>query len=90
MKNQFEQHCNAAVLKSMGVTVIKSFKKKHLPEIKQWVKHGRSIVVNYIDNTEKIIDTIIEKHLNEKVIAKTTKKEMNFFEKIMSLKIAEN
>lgn len=90
MKNQFEQHCNAAVLKSMGVTVIKSFKKKHLPEIKQWVKHGRSIEVNYIDNTEKIIDTIIEKHLNEKVIAKTTKKEMNFFEKIMSLKIDEN
>jgi uncharacterized protein (TIGR00661 family) len=29
MKTQYEQHCNAAVLKSMGVPVVKSVKKKH-------------------------------------------------------------
>ena len=29
MKNQFEQHCNAAALKQLGVPILKSLKKKY-------------------------------------------------------------
>jgi len=90
MKNQYEQHCNAAVLKSMGVTVIKSLKKKHNGTIKEWLKHGRSIEVEYPDNTEKIIDKIIKNHLHENIVVNSKRKEMNFFEKIMTINLAEN
>ena len=90
MKNQYEQHCNAAVLKSMGVTVIKSLKKKNYPEIKEWIKHGRSIDVEYKDNTEEIIDKIINNHLNEKLLVAPKRKEMNFFERIMTMSLADN
>ncbi len=90
MKNQYEQHCNAAVLKSMGVTVIKNLKKKHFPEIQDWLKHGRSIEVEYKDNTEEIIDKIIKNHVNEMLPVSTKRKAMNFFEKIMTMSLADN
>jgi hypothetical protein len=35
MKGQFEQQCNAAALKDMGIPVIKSLKAKNLSEIEQ-------------------------------------------------------
>ncbi|HYG38332.1 MAG TPA: glycosyltransferase family protein [Cytophagales bacterium] len=62
MKNQFEQQCNAAALKTMGIPVIKSLKKKHIPIIEEWIKSEDRIEVNYPDTTEKIIDTIFELH----------------------------
>jgi hypothetical protein len=67
MKNQFEQHCNAAVLKSMGVTVLKNLKKKNIEAINQWIDYAKPIKVNYQDNTEILIDRIIENHAFEKV-----------------------
>jgi uncharacterized protein (TIGR00661 family) len=63
MKNQYEQHCNAAALESMGVPVVKKFKKKHLPKIEEWIKYGQVIPVNYPDITEKIIDQVIANHV---------------------------
>ncbi len=62
MKTQYEQHCNAAVLKSMGVTVIKSLKKKHYDKIEKWMLGGKPVLVNYPDNTAEIIDTILSNH----------------------------
>lgn len=62
MKAQFEQHCNAAALKEMGVPVIKSLKKKHLEKIKAWTESDAKVSVDYPDITESIIDLIIEKH----------------------------
>jgi len=60
MKNQFEQQCNAIALKNMGVSVIGSLKKKHLPAIENWMGEENKIAVNYPDETEKIIDEIIK------------------------------
>lgn len=62
MKGQYEQHCNAAALKKMGVPVIKSLKKKHLPTIQEWLKTNQNIKVDYPNDTEKIIDNIIKVH----------------------------
>jgi len=63
MKNQYEQHCNAAALKEMGVPVIKKLKKKHLPTIEDWIKYGQTVPVDYPDITEKIIDQVIANHV---------------------------
>lgn len=68
MKNQYEQQCNAAALKKMGVPVIKSLKQKHAGKIKDWINSESNIMVEYPDQTESIISTIIKKHAFKKVI----------------------
>jgi uncharacterized protein (TIGR00661 family) len=60
MKGQYEQQCNAAALKKMGVPVIKSLKPKHLGKIREWVTLSRILTVNYPDITEKIINIIFD------------------------------
>ncbi len=59
MKNQFEQHCNAAALKSMGVPVMKSLKEKHLHVLQGWINSNETIKVDYPDNTENIINEVL-------------------------------
>lgn len=62
MKGQYEQQCNAAALREMGVPVIKSLKSKHIPKIEKWVAGKNIIEVNYPDQTAQILQMIIEKH----------------------------
>lgn len=64
MKNQFEQHCNAAALKAMGVPVLKNLKKKQLPKLKEWLDFGQVIPVDYPDETEQVIDLILSTYTN--------------------------
>jgi uncharacterized protein (TIGR00661 family) len=59
MKNQYEQHCNAAGAKELGVPVIKSLKKKHIAKVENWLYNGEFIKVDYKDETEKIIDIVL-------------------------------
>lgn len=59
MKGQYEQQCNAAALKEMGVPVLKSFKKKNVEKIDRWIKSGETIKVDYPDMTEDIIQSIL-------------------------------
>lgn len=62
MKKQLEQHCNAEMLKSMGVSVISKFNKESIHLIKAWIVNDTIVNVHYPDRTEKIIDLIIENH----------------------------
>lgn len=62
MKNQFEQHCNAAALKDIGVPVMKSFRKKHLDVLKEWIAGSERVIVDYPDETEDIIAYILSAH----------------------------
>ncbi|QHT69423.1 glycosyl transferase [Rhodocytophaga rosea] len=62
MKNQYEQQCNAAALKQMGVPVIKKLHLKYAPLIYDWLEQGQIIPVDYPDMTEQIIDQIIHTH----------------------------
>jgi uncharacterized protein (TIGR00661 family) len=62
MKGQYEQHCNAAALKEMGVPVMKSLKPENVDKIKNWVEKGTKIKVNYPDITEEIICKILAAH----------------------------
>ncbi len=62
MKGQYEQQCNAAALKKMGVPVIKSLKKKHGDKIKRWLRSQELIAVDYPDETKEIIATLIQQY----------------------------
>jgi uncharacterized protein (TIGR00661 family) len=62
MKGQFEQQCNAAALKEMGVPVMKKLKQSKLERIRNWVKNGAIIPVDYPNITRQIIEEIIEKN----------------------------
>lgn len=66
MKMQFEQQCNALALKKMGVTVIRNLKNKNAPLIKEWIKFAKPIPVIYPDETAKIINTIVARHIRSK------------------------
>ncbi|MCB0495461.1 MAG: glycosyl transferase [Cyclobacteriaceae bacterium] len=59
MKNQYEQHFNAAALMEMGVPVLPAFKKKHVYEIWKWLKSDERVRVAYEDVTQKAIDELI-------------------------------
>ena len=65
MQNQYEQQCNAAALKSMGIPVIKKLKAKYLETIADWVFSEYRIEISYPDITEKIVNTIFESHVQE-------------------------
>ena len=62
MKGQYEQQCNAAALKEMGVPVIKSLKNKHSDKIRGWIKSKKIISVDYPDVTKELIDHILLNH----------------------------
>ena len=59
MKGQYEQQCNAAALYNIGVPVIDSLKKKHIPKIKNWVSSNERIVVDFPNQTDAIINEIL-------------------------------
>ncbi len=59
MKTQYEQHCNAAVLRSMDVPVMKSLKKKHIHIMQDWLENGKAVEVNYPDNTAEIVEKML-------------------------------
>jgi uncharacterized protein (TIGR00661 family) len=65
MKGQYEQQCNAAALKDMGVPVIKSLKKKHIAKIREWLYTEGRVAVEYGDNTAEILKYILDKHAPE-------------------------
>lgn len=62
MKNQYEQHLNAAALEKMGVPVIKSLKRKYEYDIELWLNNRSNVIVDYPNNTMSIIETIINNH----------------------------
>lgn len=60
MKGQFEQQCNAAALKAMGVPVAPSLKKKYVAKIKNWIVSDALIKVSYANQTETILSELLE------------------------------
>ena len=65
MKAQYEQICNATVLKTMDVPVMKSLKKKHAEVLEKWLNKGRVIDVNYPDITASILERIVDEQINK-------------------------
>lgn len=63
MKGQYEQQCNAAALKELGVPVISSLKSKYIHQIKEWLESDKRIHVDYPDITEELIDRVLQEIL---------------------------
>ncbi|MCF8276740.1 MAG: glycosyl transferase [Flavobacteriales bacterium] len=63
MKKQFEQQCNALALSQMGIPSIKSLKEKWLDRLRLWLNEENPIRVNYPDNAEEIVNTILRNEI---------------------------
>lgn len=63
MKQQYEQHCNAAGAADLGVPVIKSLKKKHTEKVENWLNNKQRIIVDYKDETSNILELVLKKSL---------------------------
>jgi len=59
MKNQYEQHCNAEALDQLGIAVIQKLNNTLIPTIREWIEKGEALQIDYPDETESIIETII-------------------------------
>ncbi len=75
MKQQYEQHCNAAGVADLGVPVIKSLREKHFEKTGKWLYRSMPIKVNYPDETSMIVENILQSVLiipaqKEKAIGK--------------------
>lgn len=68
MKKQYEQHCNAAMLASMGVSVLNKLNKDTLSDVKKWLRSSKLVKVDYPDNAAEIVDTILSNHSGHKPI----------------------
>lgn len=64
MKNQYEQLCNAIALEQMGIPILKKLSLDILPDIKRWVEKGSVLHIDYPDETESIIESILANHTN--------------------------
>jgi uncharacterized protein (TIGR00661 family) len=61
MKNQYEQYCNAAFLKSMGIKVLEHFSDS-ASELAHWIQNSTILQIDFPDLTREILQEIIEKH----------------------------
>ncbi|GAA5033004.1 glycosyl transferase [Marivirga lumbricoides] len=79
MKGQFEQQCNAAALLKMGVPVAHSLKKKFIPHIKHWVASDAYIKVSYPNQTEAILNELLEAYVpKDSVVFEIENQEFQF------------
>lgn len=62
MKGQYEQQCNAAALRQMGVPVLKRLRKKHIPSLRAWIESEQEIAVEYPNNTLAILQHILDEY----------------------------
>lgn len=60
MKGQYEQQCNAAALKLLGLPVIKNIKPRQYKKVKAWLQSDANILMDYPDETEWLLERIIE------------------------------
>ncbi len=66
MSGQYEQQCNAAALERMGVTVIPNFNLESIVKIKGWLETESVINVNYKDEVDCIVKSILHWGMKQK------------------------
>ena len=67
MKMQYEQHCNAAMLKSMGVPILKKLNTDYYDKINDFLEDDTIIQVDYPDNAQQIVRRIFDNHANNNI-----------------------
>lgn len=59
MKKQYEQYCNAAYLKSMGIKVLDHFTNS-APELAEWIQNSTALQIRFPDLTFEILESIMK------------------------------
>ncbi len=62
MKNQYEQQCNAAALREMGIPVLDALSTDGLPLLRDWVDSDFRVGVDYPNVAGPVIARILEEH----------------------------
>lgn len=62
MKSQFEQHCNAAALRQMGVDVLQGLTEADLPGLRRWVASDHRVEVAYPEVAGLVVEEILAEH----------------------------
>jgi uncharacterized protein (TIGR00661 family) len=62
MKSQYEQHCNAAALKKLGVPVLKKVKKKAIKKIDKWIEGAKPLDIWFPDVAADAVERLMEKY----------------------------
>jgi uncharacterized protein (TIGR00661 family) len=65
MSGQYEQQCNAAMLKSMGVPVFETLNDIEESSFILWLRNKKIVDVYYPDDTDWIISSIVNAHANK-------------------------
>ena len=66
MKGQYEQQCNAAALKLLGIPVLQNLKPKQFKKIKAWIENGTALSIDFPDETEWLLEQIVANERNRK------------------------
>ena len=61
MKKQYEQYCNAAYLKFLGIKVLDHFSSS-APELTDWIQNSETIQIRFPDMTREILENILVAH----------------------------
>lgn len=77
MKGQYEQQCNAAALKMLGVPVIKNLKPKRYREFGDWLQHSKPVTIDFPDEIEYVVDRMIKDYLKKEHSIKQSKKHID-------------
>jgi uncharacterized protein (TIGR00661 family) len=87
MLGQYEQQCNAEAAKNMGATMIDGLNLLHHRTINLWLSQGARIHVNYTDETESIVQNMLNDFEREKrKVTTQLLDEKTTFEKLAVLK----
>jgi len=62
MKSQYEQKCNAAALKKLGVPVIKKIKKKSFKRIERWLDGDKRLDISFPEVAGKAVEKLMKKY----------------------------
>lgn len=81
MKNQYEQACNAAFLKAMGVLVLPGLKNQRTT-IQSWLDEKNTLQISYPDNTQKILETLLATHHSAKHAAQLNERAKTYSRRI--------
>jgi len=66
MKKQYEQYCNAAFLKSMGIKVLDHFTNS-APELTDWIQNSEALQIRFPDMTRVILENIFNIHCSQRI-----------------------
>jgi uncharacterized protein (TIGR00661 family) len=59
MKNQYEQHCNAAALVDLGVSSLRTLDRSSIPAIQEWLDSSKVIQMDYPDQTRQVLEKVL-------------------------------